>query len=170
MIVKDEKALVTWNTEHLGSDQDVIVGRFIDLRDGKESSFLSDDIILTESTYQNNNPKVKLFNNNGFLSWVTKSSGSDPYYTGAWKLIKVNWDVENIQVGETHKTDFMGNPYDIQGITQTSSQNILIWEETDGTTTSIKAKIINWRIDERNLFKAPLIERDYSVKAKILSE
>jgi hypothetical protein len=146
------------------------MGRLVDIRSGHEGEMLGDDIMLSYPTYRNFYPLINGSGQSAVLTWFeAKGAGLD--FTKNARLLEISKTNNIVHQGDIMAFDAVNRyAYYSEKIAVSDHHAYVTWHKTGDLGAEAKMQILNWRINERNLFKAPLLERDYEVKARIVEE
>ncbi len=157
----EQRALIVWASSHETVGTYQIMGQIIDLTPGNEGNKIGDEITFlgTKTDYEIT-PILDGVNNNILITW-----GNGNLERKA-KTIEIDLQNNEVYQGNTFVWNGSRKHYTKRSQIVTNHSPIISFQKGG----SLYFQFLNWRIDERNLFKAPLLERDYEVKARIVEE
>ena len=168
--ISNGKALVVWKSKDNSRDFD-IRGRLVDMSAGL---VLGSSDFLVSSTNQKSqeNPRLSISDGKALVMWKSKDNAS-------------NWDIRgrfiNMNIGKVLGSgDFLASSTNQKNqesprLSISGGKALVVWQSKDnGRDSDIRGRIIDMKTGTfplpyglNNFFTAPLLERDYELKASL---
>ncbi len=173
MEVVGNKAFVAWKSHDAGG-QNQIEGRTVNLETGKEGETIGSTLLIDPRDGDESNLDLTSSDGRVFVVYTSNTLGPGNDIMG--QIIDLTTGHEGRLIGSPvlisiNRTSHQANPSVV------NNQGVLsiIWESMDNEVDyDIKSQVMQLKddlLDENlNYFKAPLLERDYEVKARIVEE
>ncbi len=166
-----DTTLAVWRSYDNGNDYDV-AGQLINMSSGHEGELIGSKMLISSKNEADQYPSLisRVDDNRALVIWSSYDNGVDS---------DIRARLVNMATG--HLGELVGDEISISSLNSGqqlypqmisfNNKAMVVWQSQDnGSDYDIKSQIIGTEIKSLNYFKAPLIERDYKVKAQILDE
>jgi|GEM_PF-4278468 len=175
--IKDDKAFVAWESNDSGINYD-IRGRVIDLSTGQPVK-TEDFLISTDKSWDQKN--AALVNVNGDMLAIWQSQNASNLIDVRCALINVtnSATISSVPLQLNATSVNSGSRFDIDAIHIPGSINAFVtWKTPSATNYNLISRVVQFNsaggtdfsLGMNNFFKAPLIERNYEVKVRLVED